>query len=46
MAIGPVVRIGPEGGPEALEAARLAVTASLAEAARASRQAIGRAEES
>ena len=44
MAIGPVVRVAPDAGPDALEAARAAVGAALAEAARACRRALGQEE--
>lgn len=41
MAISPAVRVAPDAGPEALEAARLAVDRALTEAARACRRALG-----
>jgi lysophospholipid acyltransferase (LPLAT)-like uncharacterized protein len=44
ISIGPVVQVAADGGPEALETARLAIEASLAEAARVSRRAVGRVE--
>ena len=44
MAISPVVQVAPDAGPEALEAARIAVAAALADAARACRRALGQEE--
>ena len=45
MAISPVVRVAPEAGPEALEAARAAISAALADAARACRRALAARQE-